>query len=190
MKVLIIDNKDSFTYNLYHYVERFARNVDVFRASSISIQDIDEYDKIIFSPGPGLPSEHKIMFKILDLYKEHKSILGICLGHQAIAEYFGCSLANLKEVKHGVTSKLNITSNSFIFNNIPNKIKIGHYHSWFVSNQNLPQSIKVTSINSDNLIMSIEHVKYNIMGLQFHPESIMTDYGLLMLKNWFSYSQD
>ena len=190
MKVLVIDNKDSFTYNLYHYVEQFVKSVDVFRSNSISIQDVSKYDKIIFSPGPGLPSEHEIMFKILDVYKESKSILGICLGHQAIAEYFGGSLVNLNQVKHGVSSRLIINGSSFIFNNVPNYIKIGHYHSWVVSNQNLPQSFHVTSVNSDNLIMSIEHRKYDIMGLQFHPESIMTEYGLLMLKNWVNYSQD
>ena len=190
MKVLIIDNKDSFTYNLYHYVEQFAKHVDVYRADSISLQQVSKYDKIIFSPGPGLPCDHQIMFKILDVYKENKSILGICLGHQAIAEYFGGSLINLNKVKHGVSSKLTISGKSFIFNNVTNNIQIGHYHSWVVSHQNFPKSIKVTSVNSDNLIMSFKHIKYNIIGLQFHPESIMTEYGLLMLKNWVNYSQD
>tara|TARA_Y100001933_G_scaffold239344_1_gene263813 strand:+ start:1917 stop:2489 length:573 start_codon:yes stop_codon:yes gene_type:complete len=190
LKVLIIDNKDSFTYNLYHYVEQFAKYVDVYRANSLSLQKVGNYDKIIFSPGPGLPSEHEIMFKILDVYKENKSILGICLGHQAIAEYFGCSLFNLNKVKHGVSSKLTICGNSIIFKNVPSNIQIGHYHSWVISHQNIPNSIIVTSVNTDNLIMSIEHKKYDIMGLQFHPESIMTDYGLLMLKNWVNYSQD
>ena len=190
MKVLIIDNKDSFTFNLYHYVEQFAKDVDVYRANLISLKQVGIYDKIIFSPGPGLPAEHELMYEIINTYKNNKSILGICLGHQAIAEYFGCSLVNLKEVKHGITSKLIISENSIIFNNVPNNIKIGHYHSWVVSKQHIPQLIKVTSVNSDNLIMSIEHRKYDIMGLQFHPESIMTEYGLLMIKNWVNYSQD
>ena len=190
MKVLIVDNRDSFTYNLYHYVEQFAKNVDVFRSNDIIIEEVQKYDKIIFSPGPGLPSEHEIMFKVLDVYKSNKSILGICLGHQAIVEYFGGTLDNLTKVKHGVSSKLIKIKNSFVFNNIPNNIKIGHYHSWVVSNKNLPKSIKVTSLNTNNLIMSIEHTKYDIIGLQFHPESIMTDFGLLMLKNWFNHSQD
>lgn len=190
MKVLIIDNRDSFTYNLAHYVNQFVENVDVMRSNLICLNNVNNYDKIIFSPGPGLPNEHAFMSQVLDKFHATKSILGICLGHQAIGEYFGANLENIKFVKHGVTSILRHNEKSIIFDNLPKKISVGHYHSWIISEKKFPSCLKVTSVNSDGFIMSVKHSLYDVEGVQFHPESIMTSYGLIMIKNWINYSRD
>lgn len=188
MKIFVLDNYDSFTYNLVHILEQFATYVEVKRNDSICVKDIVEFDKIVFSPGPGIPSDIKIMFDILDAYKETKSILGVCLGHQAIAEYFGATLLNMPEVNHGREFKTKIISPDYLYKNIPSDFFTGRYHSWIVSNKGFPSNLEITSVDSLNKnIMSLKHKELNIRGVQFHPESIMTKYGSKIIENWVSY---
>ena len=186
MKTLIIDNKDSFTYNLFHYVNQFTNNIDVLRGDQINIIQIEKYDKIIFSPGPGLPKHHPILKKVLDKFHAKKSILGICLGHQAIAEYFNAELVNLKTVKHGVSSRVFHQSNCDIFNGLPSDFNIGHYHSWIVKKSNFPNCLTITSENNEGIITSFKHNTCDLKGLQFHPESILTEFGLKLIENWIN----
>jgi len=184
LRILIIDNYDSFTHNLFHYVKQFEDNVDVVKNDKISLTEVEQYDKIILSPGPGLPDEHKNLKIIINKYTPTKSILGVCLGHQAIAECFGARLKNLEDVLHGVKTKISFLNTDSLFKNIPNSIKVGHYHSWVIDEKTLPSCFEVTSKNEDGIIMSIRHKEYDLKGVQFHPESILTEYGLLMIKNW------
>ena len=184
MKVVIIDNKDSFTYNLAHYVEQFSDSVDVFRVDKIDLNRISYYDKIILSPGPGLPNEYPSLTKIIGLYCKTKSILGVCLGHQAIAQYFNAKLENLLTVKHGVTSVLYQTKDCTIFKGLPKSFQIGHYHSWIVSKDNFPNCLEITSVSDDDTITSFSHKFLDVQGVQFHPESILTEYGLQIINNW------
>ena len=136
------------------------------------------------SPGPGIPDEHCILNKLLKEFHQSKSILGICLGHQSIAEYFGAQLVNLIDVKHGFATTLTHFSNCILFNNVPNSFKVGHYHSWVVSESSFPDSLEITSKNSDGIIMSIQHKEFDIKGVQFHPESVLTEYGMKIIENW------
>ena len=184
MKVLIIDNKDSFTYNLKHYINQFTDDIDVVRGNNLDLDDVVNYDKIILSPGPGLPSEHPILERFLEAFYDKKSILGICLGQQAIAEFFNAKLENLSTVKHGITSEVSHFNNCKLFKNIPKNFKIGHYHSWVVSKSNFPKELTITSENEEGIITSINHKIYDITAVQFHPESILTEYGLQLIKNW------
>ncbi len=184
MRILILDNHDSFTHNLYHYVKQFKDNVLVVKNDKISLTEVEQYDKIILSPGPGLPDEHKNLKEIIKQFSSTKSILGVCLGHQAIAECFGAKLKNLEDVLHGVKTKISFLNTDSLFKNIPNAIKVGHYHSWVIDEKTLPSCFEVTSKNEDGIIMSIRHKEYDLKGVQFHPESILTEYGLLMIKNW------
>ena len=184
MKILILDNYDSFTHNLFHYVKQFEKDVSVVKNDKISLIEVEKYDKIILSPGPGLPDEHKNLKKIIKQFSSTKSILGVCLGHQAIAECFGAQLKNLEDVMHGISSEILFIKKDVIFKNIPDQIKVGHYHSWVIDEKTLPSCFEVTSKNEDGVIMSISHKKYDLKGLQFHPESILTEYGLLMIRNW------
>ena len=184
MKVLIIDNFDSFTYNLYHYVNDFIEDCDVVRSDSLENINFIKYNKIILSPGPSHPSEHINLVKFLKDYSESKSILGICLGMQSIAEFFGGKLRNLKKVKHGVSSMCEIVEVDSIYKNIPKNFEVGHYHSWVVDIKSLPTCFNVTSLNNEGLIMSISHKNLDIKGVQFHPESILTFYGKQIIKNW------
>ena len=186
MRILIVDNYDSFTHNLYHYVSQFEKNVEVVKNDRILLTEVEQYDKIILSPGPGLPYEHKNLKEIIEQFSSTKSILGVCLGHQAIAECFGAKLKNLENVLHGISSEILFIKEDRIFNQIPNQIKVGHYHSWVIDEETLPSCLEVTSKNEDGIIMSICHKEYDLKGLQFHPESILTEYGLLMIKNWIS----
>ena len=167
-----------------HYVNQFTDFITVKRGDTLQISEVNKYDKIIFSPGPGLPKEHPILASILEQFHSCKPILGICLGHQAIAEYFGARLVNLSEVKHGVSSVLTHSDNCILFKNIKRNFMIGHYHSWVVSKKNFPKELEVTSENSEGLIMSIRHRRYDITALQFHPESILTQNGINLLENW------
>ena len=184
MRVLIVDNKDSFTYNLKHYLNQFLDDIDVVRGEKIKLDNIVSYDKIIFSPGPGLPFEHPILERILEMYHNNKSILGICLGQQAIAEFFNAKLENLEIVKHGIASEITHFNNCELFRNIPKNFKIGHYHSWVVSKRNFPEELNITSENEEGIITSINHKTYDITAVQFHPESILTEYGLRLIRNW------
>ena len=187
MKVIIIDNQDSFTYNLFHYVNTFIDNVDVFRANKINIEEIAKYDKIILSPGPGLPHEHPSLELIIERYYLDKSILGVCLGHQSIAKFFNAKIENMSCVKHGVQSVITHNNNCYLFNDLPKSFNIGHYHSWIVSKDLFPKSLIITSQNNDNFITSFKHIELDIRGVQFHPESVLTDCGLRMIENWVKY---
>lgn len=184
MRVLIIDNQDSFTYNLAHYVQNLAYSVDVFRENEIDIKKLDIYDRIILSPGPGLPKEYPFLKDVIHTYHTSNSILGICLGHQVLAEYFNATIENLPVVKHGVTSVIYQRQNCSIFKDIPDSLRVGHYHSWVVSKKNFPRCLEITSTNDEGIITSFKHKQFNVKGVQFHPESILTEYGLKIIKNW------
>ena len=186
MKVLIIDNNDSFTYNLKHYVNTFCDNIKVLRHYDANLKIIEDFDKILFSPGPGLPSEYVILYKILEKYQSSKSILGICLGHQAIAEFYGAKLYNLDTPLHAFKSKITHLDNCYLFKNLELNFDVGHYHSWAVLPTSLTEKLEQTSYNSDGIIMSLKHINYDVRGIQFHPESILSEYGLNIIKNWLS----
>lgn len=184
MKIVVIDNYDSFTYNLVHYLEDLGATVTVFRNDEFELQELEVFDKIVLSPGPGIPDEAGLLKEVIKTYAKTKSILGICLGMQAIGEVFGGTLTNLEKVYHGVASKITIIENDTIFNNLPNEIEVGRYHSWVISNDNFPQNLIITSLDENNQIMSIKHSVYDVRGVQFHPESILTPEGKKILENW------
>ena len=186
MKVLIVDNYDSFTFNLHHYIAQFTDYVDVIKNDNIRLKDIQLYDKIILSPGPGLPAEHENLKEILENYSATKSILGVCLGYQAIAEFFGAKLLNLAKVKHGVSTTIAISGDKQLFLNIPSIINVGHYHSWIVKEECLPDCLEITSRSKEGFITSIQHYNLDVRGVQFHPESILTEYGLKIIQNWIN----
>jgi anthranilate synthase component 2 len=187
LKILIVDNYDSFTYNLYHYVKQFNDSVEVIKNDELNLSDISLFEKIILSPGPGLPKEHKYLKEIIQL-SLNKSLLGVCLGHQAIYEHFGGDLSNLEDVNHGVSTKISIIDNDYIFKDINKQINVGLYHSWVVNKDNLPRCLEITSINEDGFISSFKHKELDVRGVQFHPESILTDNGLKMIENWVRFN--
>ncbi|MBA2250149.1 MAG: aminodeoxychorismate/anthranilate synthase component II [Chitinophagaceae bacterium] len=190
MGILILDNYDSFTYNLVHLVEKILhQKVEVFRNDMISLEQVNEYDKIILSPGPGIPSEGGSMLDIINAYAPSKSILGVCLGHQAIAESFGATLLNLSTVYHGVATKIQINKRQMakgrnIFYDLPDAIEAGRYHSWIVSTQNFPADLEITAIDENGYIMGLQHKTYDVQGVQFHPESVLTPEGEKIMRNW------
>ena len=185
MKILVIDNYDSFTYNLVHYLEGVTdATVDVYRNDKISLEEIEKYDKILLSPGPGIPSEAGILLDIIKKYAPTKSILGVCLGQQAIAEAFGGSISNLKEVFHGVATPVNILIEDKLFKDIPKKLNVGRYHSWAVNQKDLPEELEITVVDASGSIMGLRHKTYDLRGVQFHPESVLTEHGLKMIENW------
>lgn len=184
MKVAVIDNYDSFAYNLVHYLEDLNAEVTVFRNDELEVTDLEKFDKILLSPGPGIPNEAGLLKEIIIKYAPTKSILGICLGLQAIGEVFGGKLINLEKVYHGVATKIIIIENDTLFQDIPNEIIVGRYHSWVVNKINLPKELIITSEDSNEQIMSLRHVTYDVKAVQFHPESIMTPHGKQILKNW------
>lgn len=188
MKILMLDNYDSFTYNLVHILRKlgYGEQLDIYRNDKIALEEVAAYDKILLSPGPGIPSEAGIMPQILKEFASSKSILGICLGHQAIAENFGGSLKLLHPVKHGIESRLNIINPSGIFEDVPQHSSIGHYHSWVVDPDSLPDQLEITARDEDDIIMALQHKRYHCTGLQFHPESIMTPSGEKMIENWLT----
>lgn len=185
-KIFLLDNHDSFTYNLAAMFSKIKKvKLNISFPENTNIKNISKFDKIIFSPGPGLPFEAPIMAEIIDKYKSSKQFLGACLGHQAIAEYFGAKLENYKLVNHGMIKQLVFTGkNSKLFKDIPNRSNIGVYHSWFVSNMEFPKELNITATNEDGIIMATEHSKFNIQTVQFHPESFITEHGLKMIENW------
>lgn len=184
MKVLVIDNYDSFTYNLVHYLEDLNCEVTVKRNDRLSIEEVDNYQKIVLSPGPGIPDEAGLLKEIIKTYAPTKSILGVCLGQQAIAEVFGGTLINLKEVYHGVATPVKIiVDDEQLFSNMESSIEVGRYHSWVV-NPNLPEVLESTSIDDNGQIMSLRHRFYDVKGVQYHPESILTPHGKQLLENW------
>lgn len=185
MKILIVDNDDSFTYNLYHVIEQYADQVEVVRHNKINLSNAGTYDKIILSPGPGLPGEFPVMHEIIHEYSQTIPILGICLGHQAIIEYFGGKLTNLKSPLHGLTIPVHLTENHDpIFRNVPNKFDTGRYHSWACNIRDLPAELTPLAIDDHDMVMAFRHKKNNIYGMQFHPESVMTPEGENILQNW------
>lgn len=185
MKILVLDNYDSFTYNLVQYIERIEGvEVSVRRNDKIKIEDIDQFDKILISPGPGVPDEAGITKELIAHYGASKSILGVCLGHQAIAEVFGGSIRNLDTVYHGVAGEMiREIEDDNLFKGIPSKFEAGRYHSWIV-NEKMPDCLEVTVRNSIGEVMALRHKEYNVRGVQFHPESVLTEFGELMIKNW------
>lgn len=186
-KVLVIDNYDSFTYNLVHYLEDLNASVTVWRNNQLHLEAIDAFNHIVLSPGPGVPDEAGLLKAIIRRYAPYKNILGICLGHQAIAEVFGGSLINLKHVFHGVSSKVTTcVDDEYLFNNLPNSFEVGRYHSWAV-NPYLPEVLETTSIDEHGQIMSLRHKFYNVSSLQFHPESVLTPKGKTILGNWLAH---
>lgn len=183
-KIIVIDNYDSFVYNLVHYLEEFNAEVQVRRNDKVTIEEISNFDKILLSPGPGIPEEAGLLKKIIETYAEEKPILGVCLGQQAIMEVFGGKLINLAQVHHGVATEIEITDETdFVFKHLPNKIMVGRYHSWVVDPV-LPDSLLPTSVDENGQIMSLKHKTFDIRGLQFHPESVLTPEGKQMIKNW------
>ena len=185
MKILVLDNYDSFTYNLVHYLEKVSdAEIEVHRNDKITLPEIAKFDKILLSPGPGIPSEAGILLDVIKTYSSTKSILGICLGQQAIAEAFGGSLNNLSEVFHGVSTPIEIIANDVLFKNIPKKLNVGRYHSWAVNKDDLPEELEITAVDESGSIMGLKHKKYDVRGVQFHPESVLTEHGLQMIENW------
>ena len=186
MKIVVIDNYDSFTYNLVHYLEDLGATVTVFRNDEFELKELEVFDKIVLSPGPGIPDEAGLLKEVIKMYAKTESILGICLGLQAIGEVFGGTLINLEKVYHGVASKITIIENDAIFTNLPNEIEVGRYHSWVISNDNFPQNLIITSVDENKQIMSVKHSVYDVRGVQFHPESILTPDGKKILENWLN----
>ena len=185
MKILVFDNYDSFTYNLVHLVEKIThQKVTVVRNDQITLEEVAAYDKIILSPGPGIPSEAGLLLPLIKQYAASKSILGVCLGHQAIGEAFGAALENLTTVYHGVASPIKIDNTNYLFNGLKDTIEVGRYHSWVIANNNFPDTLKVTATDENGLIMAIEHTAYDVCGVQFHPESVLTPNGETVIKNW------
>jgi anthranilate synthase component 2 len=190
MKILIFDNYDSFTYNLVHVVEKIIHGkVDVFRNDKISLEKINEYDKIILSPGPGIPVESGLLLPLIKEYARSKSILGVCLGHQAIGEVFGGSLINLSTVFHGVATKIKVDeertqSGNDVFNSLPAELEVGRYHSWIVNRDTFPKELEITAEDENGYIMGLRHKTFDVQGVQFHPESVLTPMGEKMMRNW------
>lgn len=185
MKIIVLDNYDSFTYNLVHIIRGLGYNVDVFRNDKITVEEIKQYDKILLSPGPGIPDEAGVMKAVIREYGPTKSILGICLGHQGIGEVYGAKLFNIPKVLHGVTSTTTVSDrDEYLFKGVSDTFQATHYHSWAVLANSITADLKVTAVNDEGLIMGLRHVKYDVKGLQFHPESVMTIEGPKMIANW------
>ena len=188
-KLVVIDNYDSFTYNLVHAFNQITgEKVDVFRNDKVAMDDLENYSHIVISPGPGIPDEAGSLKDIIKTYAPTKRILGVCLGHQAIAEVFGGKLVNIPKVFHGVSTRIRVLDREdSIYRNIPGEFDGGRYHSWIVSGENLPSSLKITALAEDDEIMGLSHVDYDVKGVQFHPESVLTKHGEEILSNWFMY---
>lgn len=183
-KIVVIDNYDSFTYNLVHYLEETNCEVTVFRNDEFDIDELEDFDKIVLSPGPRLPKDAGLLKQVIKTYAGKKPILGVCLGQQAIAEVFGGTLLNLEKVHHGVASAITvIVENEYLFDGLENQFHVGRYHSWVVA-QPLPEVLEVTSVDANNQIMSLRHKIFDIRGVQFHPESVLTKDGKIILNNW------
>ncbi len=186
MKILVFDNYDSFTYNLVQLIKELAPKaaVEVFRNDEIALEKVKDYDKILLSPGPGLPSESGLLLPLIKEYAATKSIFGVCLGQQAIGETFGGKLINLAQVYHGVATPIHITASSALFEGLPEKFEVGRYHSWVVDEKDFPSDLMITSKDDKGYIMSLEHKTYDVKGVQFHPESVLTPDGAKILTNW------
>lgn len=192
MKILVLDNYDSFTYNLVHLVEKVTgEKIDVFRNDQIELEQVKGYDKIILSPGPGIPEEAGLLLPLIKQYAKEKSILGVCLGHQAIGQAFGGELVNLSKVYHGIATDINVLQEastskpmSYLFDELPAVVSVGRYHSWVVDSNGFPDELEVTAVDENNYIMALQHKTYDIQGVQFHPESVLTPDGERIIRNW------
>lgn len=192
-KILVFDNYDSFTYNLVHLVEKILhQRVDVFRNDQLPLEKVQAYDKIILSPGPGIPEEAGLLLPLIREYAASKSILGVCLGHQAIGEAFGGTLVNLSTVYHGVATPVSVierdpTPGRDLFAGLPDQLEVGRYHSWVVSDKDFPQDLRITARDDNGFVMALQHRTYDVLGVQFHPESVLTPRGEQLLRNWLKY---
>lgn len=184
MKVVIVDNYDSFTYNLRHLVEELGAEVDVIRNDQFNLEDLEKYDKIILSPGPGIPSEAGLLLDVIRNYAGRKSMLGVCLGHQAIGEAFGSKLTNLSQVFHGVQTPVDIVAKDPIFEGLSKEFPVGRYHSWVIDDKNLSPDLEVTAVSKEGQIMAVRHRSFDIHGIQFHPESVLTPDGKVIVGNF------
>ena len=183
--IVVIDNYDSFTYNLVHYLELFGSKVTVVRNDEFELEELEQFDKIVLSPGPGIPSEAGLLKAVIQKYYETKSILGVCLGQQAIGEVFGGSLINLEKVHHGVAATIKLTvSDELLYEGLPQQLEVGRYHSWVVSKENFPEELEITSEDTSGNIMSLRHKRWDVRGVQFHPESVLTPHGKKIIENW------
>ncbi|HMB63089.1 MAG TPA: aminodeoxychorismate/anthranilate synthase component II [Eudoraea sp.] len=185
--VLVIDNYDSFTYNLVHYLEDLGCKVVVKRNDQLSLEEVDAFEKIVLSPGPGIPDEAGLLKEIIATYAPTKSIFGVCLGQQAIGEVFGGSLVNLNEVYHGIATEIQIIKEDLLFKDLPKTIEVGRYHSWVV-HPDLPEGLEATSLDKNGQLMSLRHTAYDVCAVQFHPESVLTPHGKKILENWLNRS--
>ena len=185
MKILVLDNYDSFAYNLVHIVRALGYAVDIFRNDKIALEEVKNYDKILLSPGPGIPDEAGIMKDVIRTYGPEKSILGVCLGLQGIGEVYGAKLYNIPKVLHGVTSFSEVKdADDYLFKGVSPRFQATHYHSWAVLPETVNGDLKITAMNEENLVMGLRHKKFDVRGVQFHPESIMTPEGPKMIENW------
>ncbi len=185
MKILVLDNYDSFVYNLVHYLREMGHEPVVYRNDKITLEEVEAYDKILLSPGPGVPSEAGVMLELIRKYAPTKSILGVCLGHQAIGEAFGGTLENMSDVLHGIATPAFVKKNDErLFHGLPAEFKTARYHSWTVVPETLPESLDVTAVDENGRIMALAHKTYDVRGVQFHPESVLTEHGKQMLRNW------
>ena len=188
MKLLIFDNYDSFTYNIVHAVRQLGYEPDVARNDRITLDEIANYDKIILSPGPGIPSESGLLPDLLATYADSKPILGICLGEQAIGERFGARLLNLPTVYHGIQTPIQVIADDYLFDGLPATIPVGRYHSWVVDREGFPEDeLEITAVDDEGRVMALRHRRYDVRGVQFHPESILTPDGLKMIDNWLKH---
>lgn len=189
MKISIIDNYDSFTYNLAHLVRELGAEVKVYRNDQFEMNDLADTDKIILSPGPGIPSEAGKLLDVIRYYAGKKPMLGVCLGHQAIGEVFGAKLENLDDVFHGVATEGSQLGNDYIFKGLPERFLMGRYHSWVVSKEDFPDCLEITAQSDEGQIMALKHKEYDIHGIQFHPESVLTPDGRAIVSNWLAFSE-
>lgn len=187
MKIVIIDNYDSFTYNLSHLVKELGAEVTVLRNDSFPIEELETYDKILLSPGPGIPKEAGLLLEVIRTYAGKKPILGVCLGEQAIGEVFGGKLTNLSEVYHGIQSPIRITASNYLFEGLPEKILVGRYHSWVIDRENFPDALEITAVSQEGYIMALRHKDFDVQGIQFHPESVLTPDGKKIISNWLNH---
>ncbi|MCE1198114.1 MAG: aminodeoxychorismate/anthranilate synthase component II [Marinilabiliales bacterium] len=183
-KILLIDNYDSFTYNLVHLIRALGYETDVIRNDKFVLEELAVYDKILLSPGPGIPEEAGLLLPVIREYAATKSILGVCLGHQAIGEVFGARLENLTQVHHGVASTIRVVKEDLLFQETGETFEAGRYHSWIVSPDQFPDSLEVTALDDEGEIMALRHRQYDVRGVQFHPESVLTPKGSLIIRSW------
>lgn len=187
MKIVIIDNYDSFTYNLSHLVKELGAEVTVLRNDNFPIEELETYDKILLSPGPGIPKEAGLLLEVIRTYAGKKPILGVCLGEQAIGEVFGGKLTNLSEVYHGIQSPIRITASNYLFEGLPEEILVGRYHSWVIDRENFPDALEITAVSQEGYIMALRHKDFDVQGIQFHPESVLTPDGKKIISNWLNH---